>query len=175
VDKVHGIEFHQVRDVSPTVRTRGEISARHHNSVFHGVLKAVPWDVFDEPVDKYKADWRVRRPTSKSQFIALLYGQLEGAASLREIEAGLESHKSRLYHLGAAAPRRASLSDANDRPAALFTELFAVMAARAHRGLRRKLADTTYLIDSTGLRLSAHSGDWARFSAKVCGLKVHLL
>jgi len=127
---------------------------RHHNSVFHGVLKAVPWDVFDRLVEEHEADWRVRRLSTKSQFVALLYGQLEGAVSLREIAAGLESHQSRLYHLGAAPARRSTLADANAlRPCALFAELFAAMMARAHRPLRRKLAETTYLIDSTGLRL----------------------
>jgi transposase len=149
---------------------------RHHNSVFHGVLKAVPWDVFDRLVEEHEADWRVRRLSTKSQFVALLYGQLEGAVSLREIAAGLESHQSRLYHLGAAPARRSTLADANAlRPCALFAELFAAMMARAHRPLRRKLAETTYLIDSTGLRLDGRSLDWARFSAKVCGVKLHVV
>src|SRR5436853_143780 len=142
---------------------------RHHNSVFHGVLQGVPWDVFDRLVEAHGADWRVRQLTTKSQFIALLYGQLEGAASLREIEAGLESHTSRLYHLGATAPRRSTLSDANAlRPCAVFSELFAVMAARAHRPLRRALAGTTYLIDSTGLRLDSRR---ALAGAPRCGTR----
>lgn len=149
---------------------------RHHNSVFHGLLKHVPWDVFDRLVKQYGVDRRVRRLSTKSQFVALLYGQLEGASSLREIEAGLESHRSRLYHLGAAPPRRATLADANERrPCALFGALFAVLAARAHRGLRRALPETTYLIDATGLRLDGRSLDWARFSAKVCGVKLHVV
>jgi hypothetical protein len=149
---------------------------RHHNSVFHAVLKHVPWDVFERLVEAHKADRRVRQLTTKSQFVALLYGQLEGAWSLREIEAGLESHQSRLYHLGVTAPRRSTLADANAlRPCAMFAELFAVMMARAHRGLRRHLADTTYLIDSTGLRLDRRSLDWARFSEKVCGVKLHVV
>lgn len=149
---------------------------RHHNSVFHSVLQGVPWDVFDELVEAHGADHRVRRLTTKSQFVALLYAQLEGAVSLREIEAGLESHQSRLYHLGAAPARRSTLADANaQRPSAVFAELLAVMAARAHRPLRRKMAETTYLIDSTGLRLDARCLDWARFSAKVCGVKLHLV
>src|SRR6266849_11029332 len=149
---------------------------QHHNSVFHGLLKYVPWDVFDRLVVAHCADRRVRNLTTKSQFVALLYGQLEGASSLREIEAGLESQRSRLYHLGVSAPRRSTLAEANaQRPAALFSELFAVMAARAHRPLRRALAGTTYLLDSTGLRLDARSLDWARFSAKVCGVKLHLV
>ncbi len=149
---------------------------RHHNSVFHGVLQGVPWDVFDQLVTAHKADWRVRQLSTKSQLIALLYSQLEGATSLREIEAGMESHASRLYHLGATAPRRSTLADANAlRPCAVFGELFAVMAARAHRPLRRALAGTSYLIDSTGLRLDGRSLDWARFSEKVCGVKLHLV
>src|SRR5438477_2551655 len=97
---------------------------RHDNSVFHGLLKHVPWDVFDKLVGAHAADHRVRRLTSKSQFIALLYGQLEGASSLREIEAGMASHQSRLYHLGAAPPRRSTLADANAvRSCAVFSEL----------------------------------------------------
>ena len=149
---------------------------RHHNSVFHGVLQGVPWDVFDRLVAVHGADKRVRQLTTKSQFVALLYGQLEGASSLREIEAGLESHESRLYHLGAVAPRRSTLSEANaSRPCAVFAELFAVMAARAHRPLRKSLAQTAYLIDSTSLRLDGRSLEWARFSAKVCGVKLHLV
>ena len=149
---------------------------RHHNSVFHGLLKHVPWDVFERLVEAHGADRRVRHLTTKSQLIALLYGQLEGASSLREIEAGLESHQSRLYHLGAAPARRATLADANARrPCAVFAELFAEMASRCHRPLRRALGETAYLIDSTGLRLDGRCLDWARFSAKVCGVKLHLV
>jgi transposase len=132
--------------------------------------------VFDRLVEAHGADRRVRQLTTKSQLVALLYGQLEGACSLREIEAGLESHHSRLYHLGAAPARRSTLADANARrPCAVFAELFAEMAARAHRPLRRALAETTYLIDSTGLRLDGRCLDWARFSARVCGVKLHLV
>jgi hypothetical protein len=106
----------------------------------------------------------------------MLYGQLSNAASLREIEAGLESCQTRLYHLGATPARRSTLSDANSlRPAAVFAELFALMTRLAHRGLRRALADTVYLIDSTGLRLDERSATWARFSAGVCGAKAHVI
>ena len=80
---------------------------RHQNSVFHSVMKQVPWDAFDRLVAAHGTDWRVRRLTTKDQFVALLFGQLSGASSLREIELGLASHAARLYHLGAhpALPR----------------------------------------------------------------------
>ena len=149
---------------------------RHQNSVFHDILKHVPWDSFDRLVEEHGADWRVRRLSTKDQFIALLYGQLSGASSLREIAGGLESHSARLYHVGARPAQRSTLADANARrPAAVFSGLFAEMAGRAQRGLRRKLGDATYLIDSTGVRLSGAGSEWARFSAKVCGAKVHVI
>jgi len=148
----------------------------HQNTVFHSVLKHVPWHVFDRLVDKHGADARTRRLSMKDQFVALLYGQLSGAVSLREIVGGLSSHGPRLYHLGARPARRSTLADANAaRPCALFAELFAEMVAQAHRGLRRKIAETTYLIDSTGVRLSGLSADWAQFSAGVCGAKAHVI
>lgn len=149
---------------------------QHKNSVFHDVLKRVPWAEFDRLVAAHKADWRVRRLPTKSQFIALLYGQLSGSASLREIVGGLESHAARLYHVGGRPVSRSTLSDANGaRPSAVFAALFATMAAQAQRGLRRAVGDAVYLIDSTGVRLSGLGSHWARFSAKACGAKVHVI
>lgn len=148
----------------------------HDNSVFHSVLKLINWDEFAGLVALHGSDARIRQLTSKSQLVALLYGQLSGATSLREIVTGLESHETRLYHLGAGKVRRSTLADANAlRPCALFADLLAALMERAHRGLRRKLAEVTYLIDSTSLPLNALSQDWARFSAGVCGAKLHVI
>ncbi len=148
----------------------------HQNSVFHGLLKHLPWHRFDRLVEEHGAYARVRRLSTKSQLVALLYGQLSGAASLREIVTGLSSHAVRLYHVGAGPVRRSTFSDANaQRPVAVFTELLAAMMKQAHRGLRRKLAETTYLIDATSARLNERSAGWARFSAGVCGAKVHVI
>lgn len=149
---------------------------RHQNSVMHGLLKQVPWTAFDRLVDEHAADARVRKLTTKSQFIALLYGQLAGAASLREIETALSSHAARLYHLGGAEVSRSTLADANaQRPAALFSDLFATMTAQASRGLRRRIREAVRLIDSTGVRLAGLGAEWARFSARVCGAKLHVV
>ena len=149
---------------------------RHYNSVFHDVLKWVPWGEFERLVSAHQADYRVRRLPTKAQFIALLYGQLSGAASLREIVGGLESHAARLYHVGGRPVSRSTLSDANaQRPSAVFADLFAAMVAQAQRGLRRAVGDAVYLIDSTGVRLGGQGADWARFSAKACGVKVHVV
>ena len=149
---------------------------RHQNSVLHDVLKRIPWDVFDRLVAQHGSDRRIRRLSTKDQLVAMLYGQLSGASSLRELTAGLESHQTRLYHLGARPVQRSTLADANTlRSSAVFSELFAAMMQRAHRGLRRVIGESVYLIDSTGLRLNQHSDDWARYSVNVCGAKLHVV
>ncbi|WSH67176.1 IS4 family transposase [Rhizobium ruizarguesonis] len=149
---------------------------RHKNSVFHDLLKRIPWSVFDRLVDEHGADKHVRRLSTKDQFIALLYGQLAGAVSLREITGGLESHAARLYHLGARPVSRSTLADANaKRSSAVFAGLFAELAAKAGRGLRRAMGEATYLIDATSVRLSGAGSQWARFSHQACGAKVHVV
>ena len=57
----------------------------------------------------------------------------------------------------------------------MFAELLARLMQQAHRGLRRKLAETTYLIDATSVRLNERSAGWARFATGVCGAKVHVI
>ncbi|PYE85121.1 uncharacterized protein DUF4372 [Phyllobacterium leguminum] len=149
---------------------------RHHNSVFHDLLKRIPWAVFERLVDQHQADKHVRRLPTKSQLIALLYGQLAGAQSLREIVGGLQSHAVRLYHVGWRTVSRSTLADANAlRPDAVFAKLFAHMIAEAGRGLRRSVGEAIYLIDSTSLKLSGAGSHWARFSSQACGAKLHII
>jgi hypothetical protein len=149
---------------------------RHHNSVFHSVLKHVPWHRFERLVEEHQSDKHVRNLTTKSQFIALIYGQLSGARSLREIEAALESHAAKLYHLGAEGAKRSTLSDANRlRPWEVFSGVFADLVGRLARNHKRQIGEVVHLIDASGLRLSELSKDWARFSAGVCGVKMHVI
>ena len=147
----------------------------HQNSVFHGLLKRVPWDELERLAVEHRSDFRVRRLTTKSQFIALLYGQLSGASSLRDVVTRLESQAAWLYHLGGKSVARSTLAEANaKRSSEVFMALFAAMAKQVHRGLRRKISETTYLIDATSVRLNGFS-QWAHFSTGVFGAKAHVI
>jgi hypothetical protein len=147
----------------------------HQNTVIHGALKHLPWHSLDRAVEKYSADRLSRTLTTKHHLIALIYAQLSGAMSLREIVAGLESHAARLYHVGSGPVKRSTLSDANNaRPWQVFGELCTQMLGQVQRGLRRALKDAVCLIDSTSVKLSSLSADWATFSTDVFGAKVHI-
>jgi len=148
---------------------------RHHNSLFHQLLQFLPWGRFEQLVESHGADRRVRRMTTKSQLIALMYGQLAGAQSLREIEHGMSSHAQRLYHLGAAKPARSTFADANaKRPAQLFADLFAVMTMSASGGLRRFVHEAVHLVDATSIRLTDVSRAWADYAAHGALVKLHV-
>lgn len=148
---------------------------RHDNSVFHSLQRQIPWSVFDRLVEKHGTDRRVRRLDTKSQFLALLFGQLSGAASLREIETGLQSHAARLYHLGARCPARSTLADANQRRSwQVFGELFAHMAQAAGRSTRRHLADATCLLDATRIEVGSLSAGWLEAQQGRHAVKLHI-
>ncbi len=148
----------------------------HTNTVFRDILKLVPWSEFDKLVKNHGSDDLVRSFTTKRQLLALLYGQLSGASSLRDIEASMRSHQGRLYHAGSLAPARSTFADANrSRNPEVFSGLFMHMLAMTTRGLRRKLGDAVRLIDSTSLHLAGGGANWARFSADVCGAKAHVV
>ena len=163
----------EFRDLSGHERTK---TVRHRNSVFHDLLKLVPWTAFDGLVGEHGGDEGTRSFTSRQHLTALLFAQLSGAWSLREIEAAMASHQGRLYHCGALAPKRSTFADANRaRDFRIFSGLFEAMLAGASRGFRRKMADAVRLVDSTGLRLSGVGADWARFSTDVFGAKAHVV
>jgi hypothetical protein len=157
--------------------TRKGINAvRHQNSVFHGLLKHVPWATLDRIVDEHEAGRDPRNLQARAHLVAMLYAQLSGSRSLRDIETSLKSQAGRLYHLGGAPVSRSALATANaTRPCESFAGLLAALMAQLQRGYRRKIGDCVRLIDSTSVRLSALSGDWATFSAGVCGAKAHVV
>ena len=149
---------------------------QHQNIVFHGLLKHVPWELLDQLVEQYDAEPDERGLKTKAHLIAMLYAQLCGARGLREIEAGLLSHASKLYHLGGSTVSRSALSTANaSRPVEVFAGVLSALMMRLQRGYRRKLGDCVRLIDSTSVRLSGLSDDWATFSTDVCGAKAHIV
>jgi hypothetical protein len=150
---------------------------RHENSVFHDVLKHLPFDELERLVALHGTDDAERGFDTKSHLVALIYAQLSRATGLREIANTIQSHGNCLYHLGITAPRRATFADANKLRARsdVFCALLETMIKRVSRQERRRLDGITYLIDSTSLALDARSAGWAQFSARLSGVKLHIV
>ena len=123
---------------------------RHQNSVFHGLLKHVPWATLDRLVEEHEVDRDPRCLKARPHLIAMLYGQFGGSRSLRDIETSLKSQAGGLYHLGGAPVSKSALATANAmRPSETFAGLLAALMAQLQRGYRRKIGDCVRLINST--------------------------
>ena len=149
---------------------------RHQHIVFHGVLKQIPWTILDRLEQQHNGQRDARSLAVRAHLIAMLFAQLAGARSLRDIETSLKSHAGKLYHLGGKTVSKSALATANAaRPFDIFGGLLAALMGQLQRGYRRKIGDCVRLIDSTGVKLSNLSSTWAMFSAGVCGAKAHII
>ena len=68
--------------------------------VFSQVIEFIPRYRFDKLVKQYKGDWHVKNLTSYNHLLHLLFGQLTGCDSLRDICLCVDAHSKILYHLG---------------------------------------------------------------------------
>jgi len=115
----------------------------HHNTAFHQRLKSLPRQRFQAMVDRHKGDHRTRQLSCWDQLIAMLFCQLSGRQSLRDLEDGFNSKKTHHYHLGTRAIHRSSLSDANyKQPVAIFQQTFFYLLEK----LRAQLPSKALLI-----------------------------
>ncbi|HXE48558.1 MAG TPA: IS4 family transposase [Ramlibacter sp.] len=118
------------------------------------VLKAVPQGAFDKIVQGHGGDRYVKRFRCRDQLVAMLYMQLAGAQSLRELQAGFNAQTRHHYHLGTARVARSTLSEANERRNPLiFAELLKLLIEQAGRALRRERSELLYLLDATTVPL----------------------
>jgi putative transposase len=122
--------------------------------------------------------------TCERHLKSLLFAQLAGLTSLRQIVAGLGAHSRWFYHLNLRTPRRSTLADANaERPAAVFRDIVLALIPVAAGALRGDSEALIRLLDATPIPLKAcpwldQGGDgfpWAEANARTRGLKLHLL
>jgi putative transposase len=108
-------------------------------------------------------------------FRAMLFAQLAGLNSLREIVHGLAADPGGLYHLDLRAPRRSTLGDAQaNRPAAVFRDICGMLIGEASRAVRQDGKELIQLIDASPIPLRDPRFDWAEADARTRGLKLHV-
>jgi IS4 transposase len=147
----------------------------HQNTVFRQIVSHIPFGELDELIATYQADKGVRRLDTRTLVLVLLFAQLSGARSLRDIESLLQSQSARRYHSGLCEVHRSTLADAAaSRPVAVFTALLGSLIAQFDRKLRQEMRDCVRLIDATSMSLNSLS-EWSHFSAGVYGVKAHIV
>ncbi|MBL4760294.1 MAG: hypothetical protein JKY80_05510 [Mariprofundaceae bacterium] len=103
----------------------------------------------------------------------MIYGQLCGRKTLREISFSWESHRQKHYLIGVSEAKRSTLSDANrDHPSGIYLELFYCLLNQL-RTPTIQVKDAIRLIDSTTIDLCKAHFNWATFRSAKAGVKIH--
>lgn len=150
----------------------------HHNTVLGHMLQLLPRHVLDHQVETH--GWRGPAPRTFSywsQLVAMLFGQLSGKRSLRDLVFSLDRHRPKLYHLGLNPAKRSTLADANEkRPALIFQKTYEKLlrrfrAAAGHRPAARRAK----ILDATYVPVCASLFPWANFQPSKNAVKLHVL
>lgn len=148
-------------------------------TAFQRLLEPLDRRMIARAVAAHDGDYGVGRGenawTCERHLKSLLFAQVAGLISLRQIVAGLGAHSRWFYHLNLRAPRRSTLSDASaERPAAVFRDIALALIGAAAAGLRQGEA-LIRLLDATPIPLNGNGFPWAEANARTRGLKLHLL
>jgi hypothetical protein len=151
----------------------------HYNTVFHQMLNILPRHQFQNAVNRHQGDHRVRKLRCWDQFVHLLYAQLSGRESMRDLVSGIRCFGSKLYHLGARVAQRSTLSDANNnRTHEIYQDIFSSLSSRVASlapKYKLKLPRKLYILDSTFIELCLSVFPWARFRKAKGAVKIHTL
>ncbi len=149
--------------------------------VFSQLVEFLPKRVFDWIVMKHKGDKYIKSFSCWNQLLIMMYGQLSGCESLRELICIITAHSPKSYHLGFGKSiiTRSNLSKANANRNCKIFEEFAYKMISIAQGKRVTrdfiIAGRFYAFDSTTIDLCMNLFWWANFRKTKAGIKVHTL
>lgn len=147
--------------------------------VFAQMLEFLPKRYFERLVIKHKDRTAGMAPSYWSHMLVIMYGQLIGCHSLRELTDVTVAHAKRSFHLGFGKKpiNRSVLSKVNSlRDPGIFERFasYIVSIAQAKRITKEfELHGRFYAIDSTTIDLCMSVFRWARFRSTKSGIKIH--
>lgn len=149
----------------------------HYNTIMNQLQDFVPRHHFDTLVKSYFGERYVKSFTCWNQFTTMLYAQVSGKDSLRDIQNSLTAQSHKLYHLGLQSVKRSTLADANQtRDYHIYEKLFYRIYERCENIVpksRFKFKNPLLIIDATTIDLCLSMFDWAKFRTTKGAIKLH--
>jgi hypothetical protein len=150
----------------------------HNNTILGQMLQLLPRHIFEHQVETHA--WQGPKPRKLSywsQLVAMLYAQLSGKKSLRDLVFSLGRHQRKLYHLGLAPVKRSTLADANEqRPARIFAQTYFKLLHRLEAELPRHSGPhRVKIMDATYVPVCDSLFPWADFMPGKSAVKLHFL
>ncbi len=151
--------------------------------IFSQVMDYLPMHTFRRCVCRYQGEHYVKRFRCVDQYLVMAFAQLTHRESLRDIEACLRAHQSKLYHMGirSVSVARNTLSKANERRDWRIYADFAQALIRiarplyADEDLGLELDNTVYALDASTIDLCLSVFPWALFRSTKSAVKLHTL
>jgi hypothetical protein len=151
-------------------------------SIFSQLTDFLPWIQFQECVERYRGDYKLKSFSCWDQYLCMAFAQLTYRESLRDIEACLRANQTKLYHMGIRGRvSRNTLANANSvRDWRIYSD-FAHLLIRQARELYRNdefslaLQETVYALDATTIDLCLSLFPWAKFRKRKGAVKLHTL
>ena len=151
----------------------------YYSTILHQLLQQCPRHAFDHLVEKLGADRYAKRFSCWNQFTALLYAQVTGSDSLRDIEMGMLAQSAKLYHLGLPVVKRSTLADANrKRPYRIVEALFYRLLQQCQAFCPKhpfKFKNKLHSIDASTIELSLSVVTGGRYSKRKGAIKLHTM
>lgn len=152
----------------------------HSNTVFHQLLHLLDRHDFGKiERNGFRPKRKYRTLNRWGQFVVMMFAQITGRSSLRDIVHQFQFQTARLYHLGIRPVKRTTLADANNNRSAeffqaLFEHQYAKCAALAPRK-KFRFKNKLYSFDATTVDLCLSLFPWAKFRTTKGGIKLHTL
>jgi hypothetical protein len=151
-------------------------------TVFAQLMDFVPSFHFQQCVDRYNGNYKVKSFSCLDQFLCMAFAQLTYRESLRDIEACLRGAKPKLYHMGIRGKvSRNTLAHANEtRDWRIYADFAQVLIKTARllyadEDFGLELDQTVYAFDSTTIDLCLSVFPWAKFRKSKAAVKLHTL
>jgi len=151
-------------------------------TVFAQLMDFIPYYEFQQYVERYHGNYKVKTFSCWDQFLCMSFAQLTYRESLRDIEACLRVAKTKLYHMGIRGKiSRNTLAHANEirdwRIYADFAQVLIRTARKLYSGedFGLELDHTVYALDATIIDLCLSVFPWAKFRRGKAAVKLHTL
>ncbi len=149
------------------------------NTIFTELLRIFPRYEFEKLEKEHKGNYYTKYFTGWQQLMVLLFAQIGGKDSLREIETSLNVHHSKWYHIGLKSIKRSTLSDAmNSRSHQIFEGVFYKLLEKCKAVTpqhRFRFKNPLLTLDSTVIDLCLSIFPWATFRKRKGAIKLHYL
>lgn len=151
--------------------------------IFTQLTDFLPQRVFDRLINKYHGNKYIKHFSCWNQLLCMLFGQLAGRDSLRDLMVSIEPHKPKYYHLGfGKGTSRSNFANSNEKRDYRIFEGFAYylidqarQSSTVDQDFQLNIDGHVYAFDSTTIDLCLSVFWWAEFRKTKGGIKMHTL